>query len=78
MLKMGSLCHAVGSKASLGEFTDPTYYTFLDSKQVFCSEVHPNGTSDTVIRKQINGDTDSGDVVSESVSLRKRINTCSM
>lgn len=33
--KMGSLCHVVGTKASLGEYRDHTYYyKFLETKQV--------------------------------------------
>lgn len=78
-LEMGSLCHLVGTKASLGEFKAHTYYyTFLETKQVICNELHPNGTSDTVISRQLSEDADSRDVVSESASLRERIHTCSM
>lgn len=33
VLKLGSLCHVVGTKASLREFKDHTYYyTFLETK----------------------------------------------
>lgn len=68
-LKIGSSCHVVGTKASLGEYKDRTYYyTFLETKQVFCNKLYPNGTSDTVISRELSGDTDSRDVNSDSAS----------
>lgn len=60
--------------SELQHLKDPTYYTFLETKQVFCCEVPPNGTSDTVISRQLNGDTDSGDVISESVTSQRNTN----
>lgn len=66
---MGSLCDAVRAKASTGEFKDHTYYyTYLETKQVFCYELRLNGTSDTVISRELSEDTDCRDVNSESAN----------
>lgn len=67
-LKMGSLCHVVGTGASSEEFRHHTYYyTFLETKQTLCNELPPNGTSNAIISRQLSGDTESRAVVSESV-----------
>lgn len=53
--------------SELRHFKDPAYYTF-------CCEVSPTGTSETVISRQLNVATVSGDVVSESVKSDRHTN----
>ncbi len=72
-LKMGSLRHDVGTKASLVKYKDSTYYyTVLETKQVFCNELFSNGTSDTVISGELRANIDNWNVNSESANCSER------